>query len=294
MLRKRIATTLAAVAVCLIAAIAQGADLDDVKAKGVLRHLGIPYANFVTGAGDGMEVELTKKFAQSIGVKYEFVQTDWGTLVPDLIGRKVKVVNGEPELGEEVPVRGDIIANGFTVLPWRQKVANLSTPTFPNQIWLIARADSPVRPIKPTGNIQKDIEKTKALMKGRTVLSMEKTCLDPALYKLSETGAKVICRTGNLNEMAPAVLKKEAELTILDVPDALVALEKWKGKFKIIGPVSVRQEMAAAVAKDSPKLLAAYNSFIKKAQHDGTYLALVRKYYPTVVRHFPDFFQGMK
>lgn len=27
------------------------ADLKDVKKKGVLRHLGIPYANFVTGAG---------------------------------------------------------------------------------------------------------------------------------------------------------------------------------------------------------------------------------------------------
>mgnify|MGYP000084292552 CR=1 FL=1 len=27
-------------------------DLDQVRRDGVLRHLGIPYANFVTGAGD--------------------------------------------------------------------------------------------------------------------------------------------------------------------------------------------------------------------------------------------------
>ena len=30
----------------------------------------------------------------------------------------------------------------------------------------------------------------------------------------------------------------EAETTILDVPDALIALEKWPGKIKIIGPIS--------------------------------------------------------
>jgi len=269
------------------------ADLDEIKARGVLRHIGIPYANFVSGAGDGMDVELVRKFAKYLGVRYEFVQSDWNTVVQDLIGRKIKVAAGQVEMLEDAPVKGDMIANGFTVLPWRQQVVDFATPTFPNQIWLIARADSPVRPIKPTRNLMKDIQLTKALMKGRTVLTMEKTCLDPALYDLAATGAKIICRTGNLNEMAPAVLNKDGDLTILDVPDALVALDKWKGKLKIIGPVSDRQKMAAAFSKNSPKLLQAYNAFIRKAQHNGTYLALIKKYYPTAPSYFPEFFKGM-
>jgi ABC-type amino acid transport substrate-binding protein len=186
-----------------------------------------------------------------------------------------------------------MIANGFTVLPWRQQAVDFATPTFPSQIWLIARADSSVRPIKPTKNLVKDIQLTKALMKGRTVLTLEKTCLDPALYNLDTTGARIVCRTGKLNEMAPAVLNKEGELTILDVPDALVAIAKWKGKLKIIGPVSDKQLMAAAFSKDSPKLREAYNSFIKKAQHNGTYMALIKKYYPTAPSYFPDFFKDM-
>ena len=279
---------------CLVSTLAFAADLDEIKARGVIRHIGIPYANFVSGAGDGMEVELTKQFAKSLGVKYEFVQSDWGVIVQDLIGKKVKVTAGKAELLENAPVKGDIIANGFTVIPWRQQVVEFAKPTFPNQIWLIARADSPIRPIKPTRNIEKDIQLTKALMKGKTVLSMEKTCLDPALYNLAATGATILCRTGNLNEMAPAVLNKEGELTILDVPDALVALDKWKGKLKIIGPVSDKQQMAAAFSKSSPALLAAYNSFIKKAQHDGSYMALIKKYYPTAPHYFPEFFKGMK
>jgi ABC-type amino acid transport substrate-binding protein len=286
--------TAALLAASIFSTTASAGDLDDVKARGVLRHIGLPYANFNTGFGDGMEAELTRLFARSISVKYEFVQSDWGPIVQDLIGKKVKVTNGKAELLEDAPVRGDIIANGFTIIPWRQQLVNFSIPTFPNQIWLVARTDSPVRPIKPTKNIEKDIALTKALMKDRSVLSLEKTCLDPSLYKLSETGANVICFQGKLNEIAPAMLNKEADMTILDVPDALVALDKWKGKIKILGPVSERQQMAAGFPKDSPKLLEAYNAFIKKSQQNGVYLALIKKYYPTAPRYFPEFFKGMK
>lgn len=271
-----------------------GADLDEVKQRGVLRHLGVPYANFVSGAGDGMDVELTRMFAKQLGVRYEFVATDWGTVVPDLIGRTVKTSGGKVELLDPVPVKGDMIANGFTVLPWREEVVQFSTPTFPSQIWLIARAESEVRPIKPTGSIEQDIALTRALMKDRSVLSLEKTCLDPALYKLADSGAKVVCFQGKLNEVAPALLKGEADLTILDVPDALIALEKWKGKLKILGPITSKQEMGAGFPKDAPKLLAAFNRFLAQTRRDGTYLRLQRKYYPTAPRFFPDFFKDLK
>lgn len=272
-------------------AAAQAADLKEIKERGVLRHLGIPYAGFVTGAGDGFDVELTGLFARSLGVRYEYVKADWGTVVQDLLGRKIKVRGTDVELLEEAPVRGDMIANGFTVLPWRKKVISFSQPTFPSQIWLLARAESGVRPIKPSKDIHKDIEATRALMKERSVLALEKTCLDPSLYNLSATGANVILFSGQLNELAPAVLKNDAEMTILDVPDALIALEKWPGKLKIIGPISDKQQMGAGFPLDSPQLLTAYNKFLVKAKKDGTYMKLIRKYYPSAVFFFPDFFR---
>ena len=293
-MKRWISATATFISALAITAAASAGDLDELKARGVLRHIGIPYANFNTGSGDGMEAELTQLFAKSLGVRYEFVLSDWGPIVQDLIGKKVKVVSGKAELLEDAPVRGDLIANGFTIIPWRQQVVNFSIPTFPNQIWLVARSDSPIKPIKPTKNIEKDIELTKALLKGRTLLTLEKTCLDPALYNLSATGAKIINFQGKLNEVAPAMLKKDAELTILDVPDALVALDKWKGKIKILGPISDKQQMAGGFSKNSPELLEAYNEFIKKTQSDGTYLKLIKKYYPTAQRYFPEFFKGMK
>lgn len=277
-----------------VAGLAVAGDLAELKERGVLRHLGIPYANFVTGSGDGMEVELTRKFAEHLGVKYEFVKTEWSTVVQDLTGKVVKPKGTDVEIIGDSPRKGDIIANGFTILPWREKAVDFSLPTFPSQIWLIARADSKIRPIKPSHAIEKDVAATKALMKGRSVLSMENTCLDPRLYNLSATGAKIVCTKGQLNDMAPALLKGDAEMTILDVPDALIALQKWPGKLKIIGPVSDKQQMAPAFAKDAPQLRDAYNQFLAKVRKDGTYMKLVNKYYPTARSFFPDFFKGMK
>jgi ABC-type amino acid transport substrate-binding protein len=271
--------------------IARAGDLQDVKKSGVLRHIGIPYANFVSGDGDGMDVALMRKFAQDLGVRYQYVKSDWDTVVQDLTGKKVKAKGDTIEVLAETPVKGDLIANGFTILPWRQKVVDFSRPTFPSQIWLVARADSKIKPIKPSRNIERDIARTKALIKNRKVLALKKTCLDPDLYSLNATGAEVVCFTGNLNELAPAIINNEAEMTILDVPDALIALDKWPGKIKIIGPISAQQEMAVAFPKDAPNLRDAFNTFLSKSRKDGSYDRIVKKYYPTAFSFFPQFFR---
>jgi ABC-type amino acid transport substrate-binding protein len=268
------------------------ADLQEVKQRGVLRHLGMPYANFITGSGDGLDVELMKLFAQDLGVKYEFVQSSWGNVIGDLTGKKVKSHGDDVEILGEVPIRGDVISSGFTVLPWREKIVSYSSPTFPTQVWLVGRADSPLQPIKNSGDLAKDIAAVKALVKGRTLLGKAGTCLEPSLYGMAQNGAKVSLFPGGLNDLAPAIIKQDSELTLLDVPDALVALEKWPGKVKVIGPLSPWQNMATAFAKDSPQLKEAFNQFLEKCKKDGTYLRLVKKYYPAVFVYHPSFFKS--
>ena len=267
------------------------ADLKDIKERGVIRHLGIPYANFVTGSGDGLDVELVKLFAQHLGVKYQFVEASWESVIGDLTGKKVKAKGDDIEVLGQVPIKGDIIANGFTILPWRKKIVDFSTPTFPNQIWLVAKADSPIKPIIPHEAVEKDIAAVRALLKGRSLLGKTSTCLDPSLYNLKETGARIKLFPGSLNDLAPAVIQGECELTLLDVPDALVALEKFPGKIKIIGPITEKQYMGCAFAKDAPELRDAFNRFLEQAKADGTYLALVKRYYPKVFSYYRDFFE---
>lgn len=278
----------------LLAAVSSvwAADLKDIKERGVLRHLGIPYANFVTGSGDGLDVELVKLFAQHLGVKYQFIEASWGGVIGDLTGKQVKAKGDDIEVLGQVPIRGDIIANGFTILNWRKKIVDFSTPTFPNQIWLVAKADSPIKPIIPQETVEKDIAVVRALLKGRSLMGKTSTCLDPSLYNLKETGARIKLFPGSLNDLAPAVIQGDSEVTLLDVPDALVALEKFPGKIKIIGPITEKQYMGCAFAKNAPELRESFNRFLEQAKADGTYLALVKRYYPKVFSYYREFFEN--
>jgi hypothetical protein len=273
-------------------AVVYSADLAEIKAKGELRHLGIPYANFVTGSGDGFEVEMVQGFARHLGVKYTLVYSDFYSVIRDLLGKDVVRNGDEVGLAGDFPVRGDIIATGFTVLPWREAVLLYSQPTFPSQVLLLARADSSITPIRGSQDLEQDIQETKQLIGQNSLLVMERTCLDPNNYGLKGIGVdlRAYTKSTNLNEMVPALLNQEAELTLLDVPDVILDLKKWAGQIKVIGPISEHQDLAAAFPKDAPELRDAFNAYLAKIKLDGTYDALVDKYYPGIRRYFPDFF----
>jgi len=279
-------------ATALLCTSAVAADLDDIKARGELRHLGIRYANFVTGAGDGFDVELVKGFAGELGVGYRLVYTDFYSVIRDLLGRDVVRTGAHVSLVGDHPTKGDIIATGFTILPWRETVLSFSEPTFPSQVLLVAPAHSPLRPIQESDDITVEINATKALIGPRSLLVMRQTCLDPASYGLDNAGIdlKEYTKSTNLNEMIPAMLNHEAELTLLDVPDAILDLAKWAGAIKILGPVSEHQNLAAAFPKDAPRLRDAFNAYLRKIKSNGTYDRLVDKYYPGIRRFFPEFF----
>ena len=268
----------------------RAADLPEIKARGVIRHLGIPYANFVTGSGDGLDVELIQLFAEHLGVAYEHVSTDWRNMVGDLTGKQVVFDGKESKITGDAPIKGDLIANGMTMLPWRKEFLNFSRPTFQSQIWIVMRADSPLEPITPSGKIDKDIAAVMQLLKGYTCMGLPNTCLDPTLYGIEEAGACPVMFNGLLNEIAPALFNMEADLALMDVPDAVIAMEKWPGQLKVIGPMSPIQDMAVAFPKTSPLLEEAFGRFLNRKWSDGTYLRLVKKYYPAVPALFPGFF----
>ena len=213
-------------------------------------------------------------------------------MIRDLLGKDVVRKGNEVTLAGDFPVRGDMIATGFTVLPWREAVLLYSKPTFPSQVLLVARAESAFTPIPGSKNLSADIDLTKKLIGKNSLLVMEKTCLDPSNYGLKGVGLDLrsYTKSTNLNEMVPALLNKEAELTLLDVPDAILDLKKWAGKIKVLGPISEHQDLAAAFPKDAPKLRDAFDQYLLKIKADGTYDKLVDKYYPGIRRYFPEFF----
>lgn len=277
-------------------------DLDEIKADGVLRHIGVPYANFVSQykQGDetiesGLDVELMRGFAEHLGVRYEYVKANWENVFTLLNGESARYDNGQVIIGQhKQAIAGDVIANGATILEWRKQVVDFSDEYFPSAVWLIARSDSMLSPIIPGSSINKDIVQVKALIKGVDVLAMKHSCLDPELYNLDETGANIILpiKARKLNEMVPAILNNDAETTLLDVPDTLIALQRWPGEIKVIGPISEEQRMAVAFRKNSPALRNAFNLYLRQLKKEGTYNQLVKKYYPSVFHFYDDFFNA--
>ncbi|WP_153110021.1 transporter substrate-binding domain-containing protein [Propionivibrio limicola] len=285
------------VVLCLFALISLSAsaqDLAEIRSRGVLRHLGVPYARFVIGNDSGLDAEVIQLFAKHIGVRYEYVPTDWHNVIEDLIGQGIQYKPVVHAHGSR-PIKGDIVGNGLTILPAREALIDYSVPTFPSAVWLLTRADFPVEPIKPSGNITTDIEATKAKLTHGSTFVMENTCLDSKAYGLDGKGYRLLqfTKSINLNDIVPAVLKREADMTLLDVPDVIVAMEKWPGQIKIIGPVSGEQRMGIAFRKTSPALRQAFNEFFVKLQNDGTYMRLVKKYYRAAPRYLPDYFRNI-
>ncbi len=179
-----IGTTVASL--CLMVVSFAAADLKEIKEKGVIRHLGVPYANFVTGDGDGLDTEIIQLYAKEIGVRYEYVKSSWATVISDVSGKKAHPKGDDADIIGGSEVRGDIIGNGLTFLAWRAKVIDYSLSYFPTAIWVVTRADSELKPISPSGDIKKDVTATKSLLIGKDVLGIRNTCVDPKLYNLEE------------------------------------------------------------------------------------------------------------
>jgi hypothetical protein len=257
-------------------------DLAEIKQRGEIRHIGIRYANFVTGAGDGLDVELMQGFAKRIGVSYKLVYSDFYSVIRDLLGKDVVRKNGEVTLVGDYPIKGDVISTGFTVLPWREAILLYSEPTLPSQVLLVAPAESDLQPIDDGADLAADIANTRKAIGSRSVLVMERTCLDPTNYGLVNVGIdlKAYNKSTNLNEMVPAI----------DVPDAILDLRKWAGRIKILGPISDRQTLATAFPKDAPALRDEFNAYLSDIKASGVYDRLVDKYYPGIRRFFPEYF----
>src|SRR6202043_2084083 len=132
------------------------ADLAEIKQRGEIRHIGIRYANFVTGAGDGLDVELMQGFAKRIGVSYKLVYSDFYSVIRDLLGKDVVRKDSEVTLTGDYPVKADVISTGFTMLPLPQAILLYSHPVLASQVLLVAPAESELQPIEDGADLAAD------------------------------------------------------------------------------------------------------------------------------------------
>ena len=97
---KRTLATVALMVTSVASSAAWSDDLQQIRERGVLRHIGVPYANFVSYIEQGevetltgLDVEIIKGFAKSLGVQYQYVPAQWSDVVGKLTGQNVQYHN---------------------------------------------------------------------------------------------------------------------------------------------------------------------------------------------------------
>ena len=215
-----------------------------------------PFAYFDNGKPMGFDVELMQNIAQQMGLKSEFVDTRFASLITGLRANHF-----------------DAVASALYVTPERQKVVNF-IPYLKAGSSLLVLKNSTYRP------------KTEKELCGKVVGSMQGASWLPKLKKLSDEH----CVRNNLGAIVTREFDTDAQVTQalrsgaveVEFMDNLVAVELLK-KFpddyvvtssEIIYPVQI----GIAFNQSNKELLTSIAEAFAKLRSSGTYKELASKY----------------
>ncbi|KEO84565.1 amino acid ABC transporter substrate-binding protein [Tumebacillus flagellatus] len=230
---------------------ASGNLLDQVKSAGVLK-IGTEgtYAPFTFHAADGsltgFDVDVASEVAKRIGVKPQYVETQWDGMFAGLDSK-----------------RFDMIANEVGIRPDRQEKYDFSDPYIVSKAALVVSKDNT------------DI-KTFADLKGKKAAqSLTSNYTDIA----KKNGAEIVGVEG-FNQAVDMLNSKRADAT---VNDSLSFLDLMKQKpdtpLKKVDEQAEGGQSGLMFRKNSKELVDAVNKALADMKSDGTYLKISQKYF---------------
>ncbi len=253
----------------LLARMAGAGDLADVKARGKLVMLCYPSQNSVFVSPDidamrehnlklaelrhpdhfrGLDVELVRGFAKSLGVELEIhpVTTGYDALLPALVNHQ-----------------GDLVASSLTVTPKRQEVADFSAPYLKSWVVVAAPFSSKLASLEELAG------RKGALMRGSSQLEFLQTVAPDV---------KILLTDFSLENYA-AVKDGEADFTLMDSrspPGQKVsaAYPELKVAFRL------REFGYAMAVRKGSDLLAQLNSYLADLEESGDLERLTERHNP--------------
>jgi membrane-bound lytic murein transglycosylase F len=244
-------------------------DLDAIKKEGKLKVL-LAYSStsyfLYRGKPMGYEYELLQRLADHLQLELE-----------------IKISNNlDMLLNNLIEGQADIVAYGLAITEDRKKIAAFTDYLYVTKQVLVQK--KPVNWRKMTlDNIKKSIVQDPLELIGDTVSVRENTSYFKRINNLSkEMGGNIIIDTleGNLStaEIIQMVADGKIKYTIADKNLASIN----SSYFPILDtnvPVSFSQRIAWAVRPNSPQLLEATNSWIKKYRKKSEYNVIYNKYF---------------
>lgn len=237
--------------------ILKGSTLTKVRDRGVLRvgcDASYPPFDMVDQKGEvfGMDVEIGKMMAESLGVKYEVLNTAYEGIIPALQTGKF-----------------DIIINGMTPTVKRALAVDFTQPYFTHGQSLGVN-------IKRSPNVKgwKDLDK-----KGKIIAVMLGTSNDvnaTKIYKQAE-----IRRFQTAPEMVLEVVAGRADAWQWDTPQTAFHVGRNKDKVYMVDipTTEYREHSAFAIRKGDQVFLNWLNLFISDLRESGKYNELYKKWF---------------
>jgi cystine transport system substrate-binding protein len=225
--------------------------LDTVRQRGMIK-VGTegtyPPFTFKNEKGelDGFDVDIINEVAKRLGIKAEFVSTEWKAMFAGLDSE-----------------RFDVIANQVMINSERQKKYDFSLPYTVSGGQVIVNRDTV------------DINGLEDL-KGRKVGVTQGSNWEAIAKK---AGANIQYYTG-ANEVFADLAAKRIEAALNDrLFIAEYLLKNPNQQLKVVGQSIDSGQSAFAFRKGSPELIEAVNKVLKEIQADGTYLKISQKWF---------------
>ncbi len=242
---------LCAVGVLVSARVASADILDDIKKKGEMvvgmEVAYVPYEFFKDGEVMGYDVDLTRKFAEKLGVKVKFVDTEWAGIIPALLANKF-----------------DVIISGMTITAERAQKVNFSMPYAEATSVVLARADD-------------DSIKTAEDLAGKRVGAQLGSAADKVAKKF-EDAIKAKGKPGysdyKLYDHYPEAYVDLTNKRIDGVVNALsslqIVIKETPGKYKTVtGVQDIKAYFGMAFRLDDKKMVAFVNEQLGEMKKNG-------------------------
>ncbi|WP_233236953.1 transporter substrate-binding domain-containing protein [Bordetella sp. LUAb4] len=245
-LRRRVLQ--AALALCPLAwAAAPAPALADQDVIRVVTDATFPPMEFVeNGKMTGFDVELTEALAKAMGKKVEWTQIDFKGLIPGLVSK-----------------RFDMAVSAIYITDERRKVVDFGDSYYAGGLVAMVKADN--SSIKSP----KDLD-------GKQV-SVQVGTKSVSFVKDNYPGVKLVEVEKN-DQMFNLVAIGRADAAVTGLPAAYQYV-RTRGGLKVLPEQLTTEAYGMAVRKDMPELTTALNKALAQLKADGTYDAIVKKWF---------------